>query len=384
MAEKLDCVVIGAGVVGLACARALAMSGREVIILEAEDAIGTHTSSRNSEVIHAGIYYPRGSLKAELCVEGRQLLYRFCADHGVEHRRCGKLIVATQPAQRQALDRIHAQAEGNGVTDLARMTAAAVRELEPELHCVDALLSPSTGIIDSHGLMLALLGDAEAHGAMLAFGSPIVRGSTTNASGEIGIEVGGRISTGGSPTSVSARTVINSAGLHAQRVAAAFEGFPRQCVPETHYAKGNYYTLSGRVPFSRLIYPVPEAAAAGLGVHLTIDLAGQARFGPDVEWLGQGDTLDYSVIYDVDARRAEKFYEAIRTYWPGLADGAIAPAYAGIRPKLHGPGAPAGDFVIQGPQVHGVSGLVNLYGIESPGLTASLAIAETVCALVAG
>ena len=365
--EKTDCIVIGAGVIGLAVAAAMARAGREAIVLEAEGAIGTHTSSRNSEVIHAGIYYPRGSLKARLCVEGRHQLYRYCAEHGVAHRRCGKLIVATQPGQRTALERIQAQAIANGVADLVRLSAGAARELEPEIHCIDAVLSPSTGIIDSHGLMLALLGDAEAHGAMLALKSPVLRGHLLND--RICLDIGGA-----QPMTVAARTVINAAGLFAQRVAAAIEGFPAALVPETHYAKGNYYTLTGRVPFSRLIYPVPEAA--GLGVHATIDLGGQARFGPDVEWLAGAGEPDYRV----DPRRADRFYAEIRRYWPGLPDGAIAPGYAGIRPKLGGPDAPAGDFVIQGPQVHGVPGLVNLYGIESPGLTASLAIADLVSA----
>jgi L-2-hydroxyglutarate oxidase LhgO len=366
--EQLDCVVVGAGVVGLACARALARSGREVVILETEDAFGTHTSSRNSEVIHAGIYYPQGSLKARLCVEGRQLLYAYCAEHGVEHRRCGKLIVAAGEAQRAELDVIDARARASGVGDLVRLTAADAHELEPEIVCVDALLSPSTAIIDSHGFMLALLGDAEDRGAMLAVQSPVVDGRVV-ADGIV-LEVGGV-----APITIAARTVINSAGLYAQRIAAGIAGFPVQHVPETHYAKGNYYALAGRAPASRLVYPVPEPG--GLGVHLTLDLAGQGRFGPDVEWLS-GTEFDYRV----DPRRADRFYAAIRSYWPGLADGALSPAYAGIRPKLAGPGAPAGDFVIQGPQVHGVPGLVNLYGIESPGLTASLAIAGMVCGMV--
>jgi L-2-hydroxyglutarate oxidase LhgO len=366
--ESLDCVVIGAGVVGLACARALAASGREVVILESESAFGTHTSSRNSEVIHAGIYYPKGSLKARLCVEGKQLLYRYCSEHGVEHRRCGKLIVATSAGQTAELDAIQARARANGVGDLVRITAEAARELEPEIRCIEALLSPSTGIIDSHGLMLSLLGEAEANGAMLAFNSPLLRGRI--AGNGVELEIGGN-----APVTILAGTVINSAGLYAQRVAAAIAGFPSQNIPPTYYAKGNYYSLSGRAPVSRLIYPVPEPG--GLGVHITIDLAGQARFGPDVEWLNGAD-FDYSV----DPHRADRFYAEIRKYWPGLTDGSIAPAYAGIRPKLAGPKEPANDFVIQGPQVHGVPGLINLYGIESPGLTASLAIAQTVSALL--
>jgi L-2-hydroxyglutarate oxidase LhgO len=366
--ESLDCVVIGAGVVGLACARALAASGREVVILESESAFGTHTSSRNSEVIHAGIYYPKGSLKARLCVEGKQLLYRYCSEHGVEHRRCGKLIVATSAGQTAELDAIQARARANGVGDLVRITAEAARELEPEIRCIEALLSPSTGIIDSHGLMLSLLGEAEANGAMLAFNSPLLRGRI--ADNGVELEIGGN-----APMTILARTVINSAGLYAQQVAAAIAGFPSQHIPPTYYAKGNYYSLSGRAPVSRLIYPVPEPG--GLGVHITIDLAGQARFGPDVEWLDGAD-FDYSV----DPRRADRFYAEIRKYWPGLADGSIAPAYAGIRPKLAGPKEPTNDFVIQGPQIHGVPGLINLYGIESPGLTASLATARTVAALL--
>ena len=369
--ERADCIVIGAGVIGLACARALAQRGRDVVILEAEDAFGTHTSSRNSEVIHAGIYYPVGSLKARLCVEGRASLYRFCAEHGVEHRRCGKLIVATHEGQRAELLRIKAKAAANGVEDLVLLDQAAVGRMEPEIRCVAALHSPATGIVDSHGYMLSLLGDAEAHGAMLALASPILRGAVT--------EHGIRLHVGGAqPVQLLANVVVNSAGLAAQGVAAGLAEFPAQHVPESHYAKGNYYVLSGRVPFSRLIYPVPEDA--GLGVHATIDLAGRARFGPDVEWLAarRAEDLDYRV----DPRRADGFYSEIRKYWPGLQDGAIAPDYAGIRPKLAGPGSPAGDFVIQGPQVHGVPGLVNLFGIESPGLTASLAIADTVCALV--
>ena len=362
MAESVDCVVIGAGIVGLACARALARAGREVIVLEAAGAIGTETSSRNSEVIHAGIYYPPGSAKAALCVQGRELLYRYCEQHGVAHRRCGKLIVATAAQQVAALHKILAQAEANGVRDLRMLAAADAQAMEPQLRCVAALHSPSTGIVDSHGLMLAYRGDAEDSGAMIALRSP-VNGGALEAGGML-LEVGG-----GEPMRILARTVINSAGLYAQRVAAALRGFPPDLVPPSHYAKGNYYALAARSPFSHLIYPVPEAA--GLGVHLTLDLAGQARFGPDVEWIAEID-------YDVDLRRADGFYRAIREYWPGLEDGQLAPGYAGIRPKLGGPDQPAADFLIQGPQQHGVAGLVNLFGIESPGLTASLALADRV------
>ncbi len=360
--EKVDCIVVGAGVIGLAVARALARAGREVIVLDAAETIGTETSSRNSEVIHAGIYYSPGSLKARLCVAGKQALYAYCTEHGVPHRNCGKLIVATAPDQIAGLDKLRAQAAANGVTDLRALTADDVRAMEPELRCVAALLSPSTGIIDSHAYMLALRGDAESHGAMLVFKSPVVQG----AAGRDGIvlEVGGA-----EPMTVLARTVVNSAGIHAPRLAARFAGFPAAHVPPCHYAKGNYYSLSGRAPFSRLVYPMPNQA--GLGVHITIDMAGQARFGPDVEWI---DRIDYSV----DPRRADRFYAAIREYWPALADGRLEPGYSGIRPKIVGPGEPAADFVIQGPADHGVPGLVNLFGIESPGLTASLAIGDEV------
>ena len=362
MAEKVDCVVIGAGVVGLACARALALTGREVIVLEAASSIGTETSSRNSEVIHAGIYYPPASRKAVSCVSGRQLLYRYCEQHGVAHRRCGKLIVATDGAQIAALHRIQTHAAANGVDDLRLLTAEEVRAMEPALRCVAALLSPSTGIVDSHGLMLAYQGDAEQCGAVLALRSPVSGGSVV--AGGVMLDVGGA-----EPMRILARMVINSAGLMAQRVAASIRGFPPEQVPPCHYAKGNYFSLIGRSPFTHLIYPVPEAA--GLGVHLTLDLAGQARFGPDVEWISEID-------YDVDLRRADGFYRTIRDYWPDLKDGQLAPGYAGIRPKLGGVDTPASDFLIQGETEHGVPGLVNLFGIESPGLTASLALAEHV------
>ncbi len=368
MTEKVDCIVIGAGVVGLAVARALALTGREVIVLEEADAIGTHTSSRNSEVIHAGIYYPPGSLKASCCVTGKQLLYRYCEARGIAHRRCGKLIVATESAQLAALQRIQAQAAANGVDDLRLLTQAEAIAMEPALRCVAALFSPSTGIIDSHGLMLAYQGEAEDRGAMLAPRSPVTGGAIETDG--IMLDVGGT-----QPMRILARTVINSAGLYAQRVAAVLKGFPHDKVPRTYYAKGSYYSLASRSPFTHLIYPVPEAA--GLGVHLTLDLAGQARFGPDVEWIAEID-------YDVDSRRADGFYRSIRDYWPGLKDGQLVPGYAGIRPKLGGPDAPARDFMIQGPAEHGVAGLINLFGIESPGLTASLALADHVAQIAGG
>ena len=358
----LDAVVIGAGVVGLAVARGLALAGRQVVVVESAEAIGTGISSRNSEVIHAGLYYPTGSLKATLCVAGRGELYAYVAERGIAHRRCGKLIVATSWDEVPQLELLQAQAAANGVEDLAWLSEAELRKEEPALRGVRALSSRSTGIVDSHQLMLALQGDAEDRGAMIAFNSPVLRGKVTAAG--IELTVGGTES-----TTVVARTAVNCAGLLAQSLVGSIEGFPRERIPPCFYCKGNYFTLSGRAPFSRLIYPAPEAA--GLGVHLTLDLAGQARFGPDVEWV---EGLDY----DVDRRRGDRFYEAIRRYWPGLPDGALEPGYSGIRPKIQAPGEPAKDFVIQGPRDHGVAGLVNLFGIESPGLTASLAIAERV------
>jgi L-2-hydroxyglutarate oxidase LhgO len=363
--EQIDCVVIGAGVVGLAVARALARAGREVIVLEAVNSIGTGTSSRNSEVIHAGIYYPQGSLKARLCVAGKHALYEYCAIHKVPHRRCGKLIVATQESEIDTLQGIRRKAAANGVDDLQLLTREQVSQLEPALNCVAALISPGTGIIDSHALMLALQGDAETAGATIAFNSPVL-GGEARADGIV-LEVGGS-----EPGRWLVKSVVNCAGLHAQRVAASLQGFPVEHVPPTFYAKGNYFTLSGRAKFSHLIYPVPEPG--GLGVHLTLDLNGQARFGPDVEWITE-------LHYPVDALRGEKFYAEVRKYWPGLADGALRPDYAGIRPKLGGADEAAHDFRIEGSATHGVPGLINLFGIESPGLTASLAIADHVVAM---
>jgi L-2-hydroxyglutarate oxidase LhgO len=360
--DRVDAVVIGAGIVGLAVARCLATAGREVVILEAEDAIGTHASSRNSEVIHAGIYYPQGSLKARACVEGRERLYAYCVERGVPNRRCGKLIVATDAAQLDALEGIRRRAQANGVTDVVRLSPAQARAMEPELHCVAALYSPSTGIIDSHALMLAYLGDAERAGAMLALKSPLVKGVVRTGGIELHVA-------GAEP--ILAARVVNSAGLRAPSLARSIEGYAAELAPPELYAKGNYYTLSMRPPFSRLVYPVPEPG--GLGVHVTIDLGGHARFGPDVEWV---DRIDYTV----DPQRAERFYEAIRRYWPGLLDGALQPGYAGIRPKISGKDVPAADFLVQGPSAHGVPGLVNLFGIESPGLTASLPLADSVLA----
>lgn len=360
--ETVDCVVIGAGVVGLAVARALALQGREVVILEAENAFGTITSARNSEVIHAGIYYPAGSRKADLCVRGKAMLYNYCAEHHVNHQRCGKLIVATSEGQVATLEGIRAKAAANGVNDMRMLSQAEAQAMEPNLQCHAALLSPSTGIVDSHGLMLALLGDAENAGAMLAVQSPVLSGVVTPDG--IRLEVGGDVD-----TTLLASTVINAAGLTAPDLARRIHGIPAHRIPPQYYAKGCYFTLAGRAPFSRLIYPVPEAA--GLGVHLTIDLGGQARFGPNVRWI---DEIEYSV----DPADADNFYDEVRRYWPGLVDGALQPGYAGIRPKISGPGETAADFRIDGPGVHGVPGLVNLFGIESPGLTSSLAIAQAV------
>ncbi|HEV7139243.1 MAG TPA: NAD(P)/FAD-dependent oxidoreductase [Steroidobacteraceae bacterium] len=362
MSEKIDCVVIGAGVVGLAVARALARRGRETLVLEAEDAIGTGTSSRNSEVIHAGIYYAPDSAKARLCVAGKQLLYPYCEARGIGHRRCGKLIVAADQEQVRALEKIEATARANGVHDLQWLTAAGAKAMEPALSCVAALLSPSTGIVDSHGFMLALQGDLEDAGGTVAFRAPVRRGRCSPEG--ILLEAGSD-----DVIELAARVVVNSAGLNAQQVARQIDGVSEESIPASAYAKGNYYVLQGRAPFQRLIYPVPEPG--GLGVHLTLDLAGQARFGPDVEWV---EKLDYTV----DPTRAEGFYRAIRRYWPGLPDGSLHPGYAGVRPKLSGRGHAAADFLIQGPEAHGIPGLVNLYGIESPGLTAALAIAEQV------
>lgn len=364
--DSVEAVVIGAGVVGLAVGRALARSGFETIVLERANAIGTGTSSRNSEVIHAGIYYPAGSLKARLCVQGRTQLYAFCDSHGVSHRRCGKLVVATSPQQHAALQDTREKAAANGVA-LSWLDADAARALEPALSCSAALLSPETGIVDSHGLMLALQGDLERHGGALALQSPVL-GVQCGSDAHV-VEVGGEM-----PISLSARIVVNAAGLWAPGLAAAERGLPGAQWPQAFYAKGNYFSLAGRAPFGRLIYPVPEQA--GLGVHLTLDLAGQARFGPDVQWLETGDPD--AIDYRVDPARADGFYAEIRRYWPGLRDGALQPAYSGVRPKLQGPGAPAGDFVLQGPAEHGVRGLLNLFGIESPGLTASLALADEV------
>jgi L-2-hydroxyglutarate oxidase LhgO len=359
--ESADCVVIGAGVVGLAVARAMARKGRDVLIIEAEDAFGSITSARNSEVIHAGIYYPHGSLKERLCIEGRDKLYAFCHAYGVTYKRTTKVVFAADDSEVAPLKKLQGHAADSGVY-MTFLTGAEAKRLEPNLKCAAALLSPLTGIVDSHGYMLAILGDAEAHGAVIAYNSPVIGGEAT--------EDGVVIHTGGtSPMSLKCKTVINCAGLSAQTVSRSIKGVPQPQVPPQHYAKGNYFYLSGKAPFSRLIYPLPGNHS--LGLHYTLDLAGQGRFGPDVEWID-------SINYDVDEGRAASFYAAIRKYWPDLPDGALRPGYSGIRPKIQAKGEPTRDFMIQMPAETGVNGFVALYGIESPGLTSSLAIGDYV------
>src|ERR1700676_4887691 len=360
--DRVECVVVGAGVVGLAIARRLALAGLEVVVLEAAEGIGTVTSSRNSEVIHAGIYYPAASLMARMCVSGKRALYEYCRDHGIPHRNCGKLIVATTSKETEKLRSIRAHAEANGVLDMQTLSGDEARALEPALNCDAALLSPSTGIIDSHAFMLALRGDAEAAGAALAFHTPLLRAKAS--AGRIELDAGGD-----APIGLECRLLINAAGLGASAVARSIDGMPIEQIPRAYLAKGNYFSCSARAPFSHLIYPVPEPG--GLGVHLTLDMAGQARFGPDVEWV---ESIDYAV----DPSRAERFYPAIRRYWPTLPDGALMPSYSGIRPQIVPPAVAAQDFLIQGPNNHGVDGLINLFGIESPGLTSSLSIADYV------
>lgn len=366
--EPVDAVVIGAGVLGLAVARRLALAGREVWVLEASNAIGTGVSARNSEVIHAGIYYPAGSLKARLCFQGRQQLYAYLAQRGIAHQRCGKLLVAGTSALIDTLHATQTKALANGVDDLRWLSGAQAQALEPELACCGALLSPSTGIVDSHAFMLSLQADLENAGGQVVLNTP-VQNVQLGTGGEQRHLV--RTQDG---TVLAARTVVNVAGLSAPTLAQGFGGLAAKWVPTPYYAKGSYFTLAGRAPFRHLIYPVPEAA--GLGVHLTLDLGGQAKFGPDVEWVDGPDQLT------VDPDRGASFYSAVREYWPGLPDGALLPGYAGIRPKISGPGSPAADFCIQGPLEHGVAGLVNLFGIESPGLTSALAIGDWVTQLL--
>ena len=379
--DQIGALVIGAGVVGLAVARALARSGLETIVVEAQPAIGTGVSARNSEVIHAGLYYAPGSLKARLCVRGNALLYAYCAEHGVAHARCGKLVVATQASQHAGLVELARTAAANGVP-VQPLSAAEAMALEPELHCTSALMSPSTGIVDSHGLMLALQGDIERDGGAVALQSKVV---AIRVHGGAPAVVQVDSPSGG--CELAAGIVVNAAGLHACSVARLMHGthgthgLAPQHIPHERFAKGSYFALAGRSPFSRLVYPAPDGA--WLGVHLTLDLAGQARFGPDLEWLADG-TDPEAIDYRVDPQRAPAFEQAIRRYWPGLRSGALQPAYSGVRPKIHAPGEPAPDFRIDGPAVHGVPGLVNLFGIESPGLTSALAIGEHVAGLLCG
>ncbi|WP_207282227.1 FAD-dependent oxidoreductase [Pseudomonas sp. FW300-N2F2] len=366
MSVDIDCVVVGAGVVGLAVAREMALAGHEVLVIEAGEAIGIGTSSRNSEVIHAGIYYPPGSLKAQLCVEGRHALYAYCDSHGVSTRKTGKLIVAKDEAQVRQLEVLLERGRVNGVEDLRLLDRDQALALEPALECIAALHSPSTGIVDSHGLMLALQGDAEAAGTTIAFYSPLISAQVT-ADGFL-LNVGGA-----APTALSCRLLINAAGLKAPALARRMEGLAQQTVPRDYLCKGSYFSLAKRAPFTHLIYPAPEAA--GLGVHMTLDLGGQARFGPDTEWVEAED-------YRVDPSRANAFYAAIRSYWPDLPDNSLQPGYSGIRPKISAPGEPASDFLISSERLHNVPGLINLFGIESPGLTACLAIAKRVRGLL--
>lgn len=367
--ERVDAVVAGAGVIGLAVGRALARAGREVLVLEREPLVGSVTSARNSEVIHAGIYYPTGSLKARLCVAGRRRLYAYLAARGVGHRRCGKVIVATTAAEEARLVALREQAEANGVEDLEWLSRSQLQAMEPALNGVLALHSPVSGIVDSHGLMTALEGDLETAGGLVVLNTPVERVTRDEGGGLI-------VRTGGpGPMALGCAVFVNAVGLGAPALARRIDGVPAETVPQAYYAKGSYFALTGTAPFGRLVYPMPEPG--GLGVHYTLDLGGQGRFGPDVEWIEGED-------YDVDPDRGAAFHAAIRRYWPGLPDGALRPDYAGVRPKIAGPGEPAADFVISAPADHGVPGLINLFGIESPGLTSALALADEVLARLEG
>jgi L-2-hydroxyglutarate oxidase LhgO len=367
--EQLDCVVIGAGVIGLAVAREMALQGRETILLERESAFGTISSARNSEVIHAGIYYPKDSLKAILCVQGNRLLYDYCRSHQVATQPYGKLIVASDDTQLNDLQAILYKAQNNHVPDIKMISGDEAKALEPQLHCSAAILSSSTGIVDSHGYMLSLLGGFEDAGGMLAYQSPLISARPVGSNAEQGfiLEIGGA-----DGMQIQTRLLINCAGMSAPAIAKKIEGLSSEQIPKAYFAKGNYFSLTGKSPFSHLIYPIPEPG--GLGVHLTLDMGGQAKFGPDVEWLDieSEEQIDYSV----NASRGDDFYEAVRRYWPGLKDGSLQPDYSGVRAKIVPPNIPAGDFYFNGPQDHGLQGLFNLYGFESPGLTSSLAIAK--------
>lgn len=366
--EKVDCVVVGAGVIGLAVARALTLAGREVIVLEAHDCIGSETSSRNSEVIHAGIYYPAGSLKALFCVKGRKQLYNYCEEHHVPFKRCGKFIIATDEQQEPKLRTILEKAHINGVGDMVSLDKKETQRREPAIKCVSSLWSPSTGIIDSHAYMIALQTDLENAGGIIVFNTKVTGGSVENRLLELAIL------SGDSSLRLAANTVVNCAGLGSDKLARAIDGINSETLPVYSYAKGNYFTCSGKSPFNSLIYPVPNEYS--LGVHVTHDMAGNLRFGPDVEWVDE-------ISYEVDPHRSEMFYEAIRSYWPELMDRSLLPAYSGIRPKINGEGLAAVDFAIQGESEHGIAGLINLFGIESPGLTSSLALADYVREMLA-
>lgn len=364
--DEVECAVVGAGVVGLAIARALAAAGREVVVLEAADRPGTETSSRNSEVIHAGLYYAKDSLKARLCLRGRELLYRYCEAQGIQHRRLGKLVVATEKEDLPALERLLLNAHGNGCAEVTWLSRAEAVALEPELRCEAALSSPMTGILDSHGLVASLAAQTRALGGTLALRAPVVSGRVAPRGLEIEV-------LGDPPSWLRCRLLVNAAGLHAHRVAASIDGVPRQSIPAVRFAKGSYFSMARAAPFRRLVYPL-KPLVGGLGIHLTLDVAGRARFGPDVEWVD-------AIGYQVDEDKAKAFEQSIRTWWPGLPEGVLRPDYSGIRANLSGPEGPAHDFLVQTRTAHGVPGLVNLYGIDSPGLTASLALGELVAGL---
>lgn len=367
--DRVDCVVIGAGVIGLAVAREMALQGRETILLERESTFGTISSARNSEVIHAGIYYPKDSLKAKLCVEGNRMLYEYCRSHHVATQPYGKLIVASDESQLNDLQAILYKAQQNNVPEIKMLTGEQAKSMEPELQCSAALLSASTGIVDSHGFMLSLLGGFEDAGGMIAYQSPLIsaRPIGSNAQDGFELEIGGA-----DDMKIQTKLLINCAGMSAPAIAKKIEGLAQEQIPKAYFAKGNYFSLSGKSPFKHLIYPIPEPG--GLGVHLTLDMGGQAKFGPDVEWLEIDD--ENQIDYTVNPKRGESFYAAVRKYWPGLKDNALQPDYSGVRAKIVPPNVPAGDFCFNTPKVHGLEGLFNLYGFESPGLTSSLAIAK--------
>ena len=371
--DSVDVVVIGAGVVGLAVARALALQGREVIVIEKESAVGQGVSSRNSEVVHAGLQYAPGSLKAQLSVRGKHMLYSYCAERGVNIQQCGKLVVSTDASQHDALRALQAQATANGAPTQWLSTAQAI-DLEPQLHCTAALHSPTTGIVDSHALMLALQGDLENAGGLVVLKSTVTAVQLSKHNQAAGHAVTSQTAIDNVVSHLQAKVIVNAASLHACALARCFVGLGARYIPREYFAKGSYYQLAGKSPFSQLIYPAPQDA--WLGVHLTLDLGGQAKFGPDLEWLDIQSPQQ--IDYTVDPLRAASFYAAVRKYWPALPDGALQPSYSGVRPKIYGPGMAAPDFRIDGPALHGIPGLVNLFGIESPGLTSSLAIGDYV------